>query len=540
MPIQAETPLPRLQILIVALIQLTEAWNVTVLFPFVVFQVAGFGVPEQDLGFYSGLLAGSFQFGQFMSSTAWGRVSDRYGRKATIVSGLGGSMVSGILFGFSRTLPMAMLSRILSGLLNGNIGAMKSYLADITDNTNRTRAFSLLPLIWGVGTVIAPLVGGLLSQPAVKFPHRFRGTIFEEFPYLLPVLIGVVLQGLVVAVTARYMQNKPNATAAVMDGNPDPKPKGLQLKEPATTSPLSVQGPEAGDTAPGPGDPEAAPAEVDKVGGEAAVAEASSSRGSLLRQKGPALAIGQYVAMALLAIVFDETVALFCRTPTTATPPGLHFDSNQIGYLFAVTGVALFSFTLLVVPSLARRFGNLGCLRIGLVACIPVHLLFPLTAWLLPAVPRWVFWAVAGFIVSYRVCCLTMAFTTVMVLMNNSVEPARLGEVNGIAQAWAALARGVGPWMGGALWSFSSTLHSRFGGFLVYGVMATINLLAVWGAYALPVEVEHSWEERQLRRLQLPQQQSQKEPKKEAQQKGPQKEELAQLGELATAAVVSL
>jgi hypothetical protein len=121
-----------------------------------------------------------------------------------------------------------------------------------------------------------------------------------------------------------------------------------------------------------------------------------------------------------------------------------------------------------------------------------MHVLFPLVSSAQPLLPKWLFWVVIGAAVSYRQCCLTMAFTTIMVIVNNSVPAARLGEANGIAQAFASLARGVGPWMGGALWSFSLSLESPFAVYLVYGVIAAANGLALVLAFSLPAELERS------------------------------------------------
>ena len=42
-----------------------------------------------------------------------------------------------LFFGFSRTLWWAILGRSLNGLLNGNIGVAKTYLSEVTDDTNR-------------------------------------------------------------------------------------------------------------------------------------------------------------------------------------------------------------------------------------------------------------------------------------------------------------------------------------------------------------------------------------------------------------------
>jgi hypothetical protein len=42
----------------------------------------------------------------------------------------------------------------MHGMLNGNIGVMKSMLAELTDETNMARGFSLIPVIWAVGGTI--------------------------------------------------------------------------------------------------------------------------------------------------------------------------------------------------------------------------------------------------------------------------------------------------------------------------------------------------------------------------------------------------
>ena len=46
---------------------------------------------------------------------------------------------------------LGLASRCLHGMLNGNTGIMKSMMAELTDETNMARGFSLVPLTWAVG-----------------------------------------------------------------------------------------------------------------------------------------------------------------------------------------------------------------------------------------------------------------------------------------------------------------------------------------------------------------------------------------------------
>lgn len=78
------------------------------------------------------------------------------------------------------------------GLLNGNIGVAKTYLAEICDDTNSAKGMALFGVIGGFGRSIGPIIGGFLSSPAKTYPKTFGGTIFETFPFALPSLIIAV------------------------------------------------------------------------------------------------------------------------------------------------------------------------------------------------------------------------------------------------------------------------------------------------------------------------------------------------------------
>ena len=68
---------------------------------------------------YVGLVTSAFAFAEFSAGVPWGRLSDKIGRKPVLLTGLVGTALSMILFGFAQSLPMALLARALGGLLNG-------------------------------------------------------------------------------------------------------------------------------------------------------------------------------------------------------------------------------------------------------------------------------------------------------------------------------------------------------------------------------------------------------------------------------------
>ena len=118
----------------------------------------------------------------------------------------------------------------------GNVGILKSFLAEITDSTNRGRAFSLMPLAWGLGCVFAPMAGGLLSRPAIQYPGIPWG-IFETFPYLLPCCVALLLQGVTVLLVIFLMVEPENDSRSGSALFKSPSSKA-SLASPRSGSPL--------------------------------------------------------------------------------------------------------------------------------------------------------------------------------------------------------------------------------------------------------------------------------------------------------------
>ena len=89
-------------------------------------------------------------------------------------------------------------------MLNGNVGVMKSMMAELTDETNMARGSSLIPVTWALGGTIGyiafflyslanirmprPFIGGILSRPQDHWPDLFSHPFWGEYPYFLPCL----------------------------------------------------------------------------------------------------------------------------------------------------------------------------------------------------------------------------------------------------------------------------------------------------------------------------------------------------------------
>jgi MFS transporter, DHA1 family, tetracycline resistance protein len=117
-----------------------------------------------------GLLGTSNALGQLVAAPVIGRLSDRYGRRPLLIFSITGTVLSFLILGLARTLPMLFLSRILDGVLGGDIALARAYITDVTDEHNRSRGLGIIGAAFGLGFIIGPAMGGYLSRYGYSIP----------------------------------------------------------------------------------------------------------------------------------------------------------------------------------------------------------------------------------------------------------------------------------------------------------------------------------------------------------------------------------
>jgi MFS family permease len=123
--------------------------------------IQSFNVPQNKVAKWAGITSAAFSCCQSLTGIAWGRLSDRVGRKPVILAGLFNTMIMMLLWGFSTSVPMAIATRALSGAVNGNVGIIRTVVAELVPwKELQPRAFSVMPLVWSIGSIFGP-VGGL-------------------------------------------------------------------------------------------------------------------------------------------------------------------------------------------------------------------------------------------------------------------------------------------------------------------------------------------------------------------------------------------
>jgi MFS family permease len=185
-----ETPLPIRQLAILAVIALAEQTAFNSISPYLPEMTASFPeVKDGQEGLYVGLIASAFALAQFTTNFFWGWLSDQIGRKPVIICGTILTMGCFLAFGFCKQLWQAILVQVILGLVNGNQALVSTCLGEVTDRSNQSKAFTYLPVIYGIGAVTGPAIGGLL----VLKNNPFRNGEPNPYPYALPNLFSAVV-----------------------------------------------------------------------------------------------------------------------------------------------------------------------------------------------------------------------------------------------------------------------------------------------------------------------------------------------------------
>ncbi|HMU83155.1 MAG TPA: MFS transporter [Leptospiraceae bacterium] len=137
-----------------------------------------------------GILASIYSFLQFSVAPFWGRLSDRIGRRPVLIMTSCGLAASYLLWFFSTSFTMFLLSRVLGGAMAGNMGVVSASMADMTEPKDRTRAMGMLGATFGIGFILGPVIGGLSSL--ANLPQMFPGLHWLN-PYSSCALVSVLM-----------------------------------------------------------------------------------------------------------------------------------------------------------------------------------------------------------------------------------------------------------------------------------------------------------------------------------------------------------
>lgn len=118
-----------------------------------------------------GALFASYSVAQVVVAPLWGRLSDRIGRRPTLLIAIVGSTIGSLVLAFAGSLGMLFAGRIIDGISGASAAVARATVADLAPVEDRPRLMGLIGAAYGVGMVAGPAIGGLaaLGGPAIPF-----------------------------------------------------------------------------------------------------------------------------------------------------------------------------------------------------------------------------------------------------------------------------------------------------------------------------------------------------------------------------------
>ena len=123
-------------------------------------------------------IVGIYSLLQLVCAPLFGHLSDRIGRKPVLVVSIIGTAIGFFVLGAATTVWMLLLGRILDGASGGNISTAMACIADVTTKENRSRNMGLVGAAFGLGFMIGPALGGVMSEHiSISAPFYFAACL---------------------------------------------------------------------------------------------------------------------------------------------------------------------------------------------------------------------------------------------------------------------------------------------------------------------------------------------------------------------------
>jgi len=360
-----------------------------------------------------------------------------------------------------------------------------------------------MPMVWCIGSIVGPMIGGALARPCVSYPDIFaRGTIWDRFPYLLPnlfsaatVFVGVVIGILFLEETHAVKKHQRDRGRELGDFLASKCPRfGRFSSAEASPEKGSLLGRDALLSDEGSDDeflPEyqsqsSSPQLTPQAGPEPAEAvplQGPGSPGFKIFTKPVIMNIVSYGILAFHTMTFDQLLPVFLST----APPehrnvelpfkfvdGFGLETKTIGVIMAVQGIYSLISNYLIVAPVTRRLGSLRLFRIIALSYFALYLVTPY----LVLLPKNMVMPALYILVIWKCTFSTMAYPSNAILLANSAPSKQvLGTINGIAASTASLCRALGPTISGLLYSLG--LQTGYSGLAWW----FSGLITVVGAY---------------------------------------------------------
>lgn len=127
-------------------------------------------IPVNEASPYGGYLLTAFALTQFLCAPVVGNLSDRYGRRPVLLCALLGFGIDYIILALAPAYGWLFIGRVIAGITGASFTTATAYIADISNESNRAKNFGMIGAAFGLGFVLGPALGALLSHWGVRAP----------------------------------------------------------------------------------------------------------------------------------------------------------------------------------------------------------------------------------------------------------------------------------------------------------------------------------------------------------------------------------
>lgn len=179
-----------------------------IVIPSLAYYVAAYPVPELavDIGarlgitdpsaIFVGMLQTAYSGMQLFAAPLWGRLSDKVGRKPVLLVSVGGFALAWLAFAWAPSVWWLVATRALAGAFGANISTAQAYMADAFPPQKRAKGMGLIGMAFGLGFVLGPMIGAVLSSDSVVAYFAPGPEAFDAYRRVLPAVVAAGLSGL--------------------------------------------------------------------------------------------------------------------------------------------------------------------------------------------------------------------------------------------------------------------------------------------------------------------------------------------------------
>jgi len=416
---------------ILFLVVFVDMLGLTLVIPFLTYFVQDLASAEGivDTGsrdFWVGIVIATYSLAQFISTPILGSISDRIGRRPVLMFGLAANSLFFIVFGLSGSLTMAIIARFLAGAGNGNIAVAKAYIGDISEDDQVAGRMGMLGAAFGLGFMIGPFLGGVLSDPATGIGGPFETQFWSDYPYLLPCLFSSAMSAIAL-ILASFML-------------PESLPR--ESRSESEKSPISQLG------------------------------ATFTSIASVLRLPNISALVNVNFLFLVGFTMMHGTFILF--TSMEPESGGLGWSERENGWVFAFIGLVGVVVQGGLIRPLVRRFSLRGLMLAGTVLTGIGIASIPYSS---ADMPMLIFWSFcAAFAIGNGIYSPTQSSLLTFASKQGGHE---LGTIMGAQEGLGALARIIGPLLSAVIWSETVEGSGLWSYHTCFRVAGLIFLLAV-------------------------------------------------------------